>query len=104
MTCLPLQQAPPKSTSDAATTLTPAMVREDTPWSSAQARCQAICLKDRNWLLPKGYLSHRRRKRGSSKTLPKGGRQKDRTRSQSKRGKVWLGTQLPSLQGTKGRS
>ena len=102
MTCPPLPQAPPKSTNDAATTPAPAMVREDTPWPGT-GKMSGNLFQDRNWLLPKGYLAMEGEKEGMAKTLTKGRRQKERTRPQSKRRKVWLGTQLPFLQGTKGR-
>ena len=73
-TCPPLPQVPPKSTNDAATTPLPAMVREDTP-RPGTGKMSGNLFKDRNWLLPKGYLAMEG-ERGSSKTLPKGRRQK----------------------------
>ena len=66
MTCLPLLQAPPKPTSDAATASTPAMVTEDTPWPGA-----GNLFKERNWLLPKGYLAMEGEKGGVAKPYPK---------------------------------
>ena len=103
VTSPPLPHAPPKPSSDAAAASAPAMVREDTPWPGT-GKMSSNLFEERNWLLPKGYLATAGEKRGSSKTLPKGRRQRGRTKSQSKRRKVWLGTQLPLLQGTKGRS
>ena len=62
VTCPPLLQVPLKSTSDAATTSAPAMVREDTTWPSA-GKMSGNLFEDRNWLLPKGYLSMEGEKR-----------------------------------------
>ena len=59
---LPLPQVPPKSTSDAATTSAPVMVREDTPWPST-GKMSGNLFEDRNWLLPKGYLAMEEKKR-----------------------------------------
>ena len=53
---LPLLQAPPKPTSDAAVASAPVMVREDTPWPST-GKMSGNLFEDRNWLLPKGYLA-----------------------------------------------
>ena len=63
MTCPPLLQTPPKSTSDAVTTSAPAMVREDTPWPGA-GKMSGNLFKERNWLLPKGYLAMEGEKEG----------------------------------------
>ena len=101
VTCPPLLQVPPKSTSDAATSA-PVMVREDTLWPSA-GKMSGNLFKDRNWLLLKGYLAMEGEKEGVAKPYPKE-EDKRENRSQSKRRKVWLGTQMPFLQGTKGRS
>ena len=101
VTHLPLLQVQPKSTSDAATTSAPAMVREDIPWPGA-GKMSGNLLEDRNWLLLKGYLAMEGEKEGVAKPYPKE-EDKKGARSQSKRRKVWLGTQLPFLQGTKGR-
>ena len=70
MTNLPLLQAPPKPTSDAAAASAPAMVREDTPWPSA-GRMSGNLFKERNWLLPKGYLAMEGEKEGVAKPYPK---------------------------------
>ena len=51
-TCPPLLQAPPKPSNNMS--LTP--VWEDTPWPSA-GKTSGNLFKDRNWLLPKGYLA-----------------------------------------------
>ena len=56
VTCLPLSQSPPKPTSNAATTSTPTMVRQDTPWPGA-GKMSGNLFQDRNWLLLKGYLA-----------------------------------------------
>ena len=66
VTCLPLLQAPPKPTSDTAAASAPAMVREDTPWPGA-GRMSGTLFKERNWLLPKGYLVTEGEKEGVAK-------------------------------------
>ena len=70
MTCLPLLQAPPKPTSDAAAASAPVMVREDTPWPGA-GRMSGNLFKERNWLLPKGYLVTEGEKEEVAKPFPK---------------------------------
>ena len=50
--CPPLPQAPPKPSNNMS--LTP--VQEDTPWPST-GKTSGNLFKDRNWLLPKGYLA-----------------------------------------------
>ena len=70
VTCLPLPQAPPKPTSDAAAASAPAMVREDTPWPGT-GRMSGNLLEERNWLLPKGYLAMEGEKEGVAKPYPK---------------------------------
>ena len=47
-TCLPLPQAPPKTTSDAATASALAMVRQDTPWPGA-GKMSGNLFQERNW-------------------------------------------------------
>ena len=69
-TCPPLLQVPSKSTSDVATTSAPVMVREDTPWPST-GKMSGNLFKDRNWLLPKGYLATEGEKEGVAKPYPK---------------------------------
>ena len=49
--CLPLPQAPPKSSNNI-----PATIREGTPWPGT-GKMSSNLLDDRNWLLPKGYLA-----------------------------------------------
>ena len=49
--CLPLPQAPPKSSNNI-----PAPIREDTPWPGT-GKMSGNLFEDRNWLLPKGYLA-----------------------------------------------
>ena len=46
------------------------MVREDTPWPSA-GRMSCYLFKERNWLLPKGYLAMEGEKDGVAKPYPK---------------------------------
>ena len=99
--CLPLPQAPPKPNSNAATASVPTMVRQDIAWPGIGKMSDNL-FQDRNWLLPKDYFGCRGRKGRNSKALPKRRRQNGRTRFQ--RRKVWLGAQLPSMQGTKERS
>ena len=70
MTCLPLLQAPPKPTSDAATASAPVMVREDTPWP-VQARCQVICLKKGTGYFQKVIWPMEGEKEGVAKPYPK---------------------------------
>ena len=70
MPCLPLLQAPPKPTSDAATASAPAMIREDTPWPST-GKMSGNLFKERNWLLLKGYLAMEGEKEGIAKPYPK---------------------------------
>ena len=70
MTCLPLLQAPPKPTSDAAAASAPVVVREDTPWPGA-GRMSGNLFEERNWLLPKGYLAMEGEKEGVAKPYPK---------------------------------
>ena len=53
--CLPLLQAPPKPTSDAAAAAA-AMVRKDTPWPGA-GKMLGNLFEERNWVLPKDYLA-----------------------------------------------
>ena len=53
---VPLPQAPPKPTSNAATAPTPTTVRQGTPWPSTGKMSDNL-FQDRNWLLPKGYLA-----------------------------------------------
>ena len=77
-TCLPLPQAPPKSTNDAATTPAPAMLREDTPWPST-GKMSGNLFQDRNWLLLKGYLATEGEKEGMAKPYPK---EEDKKREQ----------------------
>ena len=68
-TCPPLPQAPPKPTSDTAAAA-PAIVREDTPWPGA-GKMSGNLFKDRNWLLPKGYLATEGEKEEVAKPYPK---------------------------------
>ena len=70
MTCLPLLQAPLKSTSDAATASALVMVREDTPQPST-GKMSGNLFKERNWLLPKGNLATEGEKEGVAKPYPK---------------------------------
>ena len=103
VTCPPLPQAPPKPISDAAAASAPATVREDTPWPGT-GMMSGNFFKERNWLLPKGYLAMEGEKEGVAKPYPKEEGKEGEQKAQSKRRKVWLGTQLPFLQGTKERS
>ena len=59
MMCPPLPQVPPQPSNNMLSTL----VQEDTPWPSA-GKTSGNLFKDRNWLLPKGYLAHRRQEGG----------------------------------------
>ena len=68
MICPPLLQAQSKPTSDAAAA--PVMVREDTPWPGT-GRMSGNLFKERNWLLPKGYLTMEGEKEGVAKSYPK---------------------------------
>ena len=67
---LPLLQAPPKPTTDAAAASGPAMVREDTPWPSA-GKMSGNLFEERNWLLPKGYLATEGEKEEMARPYPK---------------------------------
>ena len=67
---LPIPQAPPKPTSNAATASAPTMVRQDTPWPSA-GKMSGNLFQDRNWLLPKGYLATEGEKEEMAKPYPK---------------------------------
>ena len=89
----PVPKTPPKSTSNAAATSMPMMVRQDTPWPGAGTMSGNL-FQDRNWLLPKDYLATEK-KEEMAKPYPKRRRQNGRTRSQ--RGKVWLGAWMPSI-------
>ena len=66
---LPLPQAPPKPTSNAATASAPAMVRQDTPWPGA-GKMSGNLFQDRNSLLPKGYLATEEEKEEMAKPYP----------------------------------
>ena len=103
VTCLPLLQAPPKPTSDAAKATAPAIVREDTPWPST-GKMSGNLFEERNWLLLKGYLAMEGEKEGVAKPYPKEEGKEGEQNPNQKRRKVWSGTQLPFLQSTKGRS
>ena len=69
VTCSPIPKTPPKSTSNAAATSTPMMVRQDTPWPSA-GNMSGNLFQDRNWLLPKDYLATEK-KEEMAKPYPK---------------------------------
>ena len=74
-TCPPLPQVSPKSTNEAATTLAPAMVRKTLHGLDVRQ-----FVSGQELVASKRLFSHRRRKRGNSKTLPKRKKTK-RTRS-----------------------
>ena len=65
---LPLPQALPKPTSNAATASVPAMVRQDTPWLSS-GKMSGNLFQDKNLLLLKGYLATEGKGR-NGKALP----------------------------------
>ena len=69
VTCSPLPKTTSKPTSNAATTSTPTMVRQDTPWPSA-GNMSGNMFQDRNWLLLKDYLATEE-KEGIAKPYPK---------------------------------
>ena len=96
----PLPQAPPKPTSNAAAASVPATVRQDTPWPST-GKMSGNLFQDNNWLLLKGYLATEGEKEEMAKPYPK---EEDKMGERAQRRKVWLGAQLPSMQGTEERS
>ena len=67
---LPLPQAPPKPTSDAAAASAPTMVRQDTPWPRA-GKMSGNLFQERIWSLPKGYLAMEGEKEEMAKPYPK---------------------------------
>ena len=76
VTCPPLLQVPPKSTGDAATTSAPAMVRRRHPMAQCRQDVRQF-VQGQELVASERLFSHGRRKRGSSKTLPKGRNQKE---------------------------
>ena len=72
MTHLPLPQAPPKPTSNAAAASASATVRQDTPWPCA-GKMSGNLFQDRNWSLPKGYLAMEGGREEMAKPYPKEG-------------------------------
>ena len=66
---LPLPQAPPKPTSNAATASAPTMVRQDTPWPGT-GKTSGNLFQDRNWLVLKGYLATEGEKEEMARPYP----------------------------------
>ena len=60
--------------------------------------------KERNWLLPKGYLATEGEKEEVAKPYPKEEGKEGEQNPNQKEEKCGWGTQLPFLQGTKERS
>ena len=93
MTSPPLPQVPSKPSNEV-----PPTVRADTPWPGA-GKMSGNLFDDRKWLLPKGYRAIQNRKDDidmpSLKEEPKIEKQADNP----KEDKMWMGTQLPFLQG-----
>ena len=94
VTCLPLPQAPPKPTSDAVAASIPATVREDTPWPST-GRMSGNLFKERNWLLPKGYLAMKGEKEGVAKPYTKEEGKEGEQNSNQKEEKCGWGPDCP---------
>ena len=90
--CLPLPQAPPKSSNNTITNSNniPATIREDTPWPGT-GKMSGNLFDDRNWLLPKGYLAIEDKK-GDTTTPSLKEEPKTKEHSTSPKEKKWLGS------------
>ena len=82
--CPPLPQAPPKPSNNISST----PVWEDTPWPST-GKMSGNLFKDRNWLLPKGYLAIEGKKEDTTTpSLKEEPKAEDQSRSTKKRNVV----------------